>query len=532
MVKVYYNGIDAFSGIAATPFIGINDEVINYGQRWGVAQNISLNGMITGSCEDSFNDLINKQNQLFGNFSSDFKDFEIIDNDIPIFSGKYAKIQNIDFDQSPYIRTANFKIDLQVYPESLFSGTFGVLEPMSDIKYSEQSDGTVNITRSFSAKGFNTSSNGNNALANARSYVQSLTGSAQDIVTPKFISIFPDLNILSPRKISENINRMESTYGIDIDYILRKDACTSSLFRYNVDISYDQERGIYSVSLKGSLDGGQNSSMEQLRSELSTLKPFDLAFYEFNKVTNYGYLNPEPESFSVNENPADGIIDFNYEYTSDPQKIKFDYNVDINNEYITDQISVNFNGTFVARGPQKTRLAALEQELANFNVIPLCQKFYLENVQGPSLPMNTNIKNYKVNRDFNQSTINVQASFDNSQIPPLDFKSFVWNVSIMPSINRYNPIQFLDGSNGYFDLNYYSRGKITVQGSAVIAKSGDYTEVVRQQALQILNAYALDFSSRVRMEDKVDRKLKAEDNGYIYNFSISDSCETPIFTVS
>lgn len=531
MVKVYYNGIDAFSGIAATPFIAINDEIINYAQRWGVVQNISLNGMITGECDNSFNDIIDKQTRLFDNFSSDFKEFKIIDNEEIAFSGNYVKIQNIDFDQSAYIRTADFKIDLQVYPESLFSGTFGVLDPVSEIKYAEQQDGTVNITRSFSAKGFNTSSAANNALHNARAYVQSMTGSAADIVTPKFISIYPSLTGLSPRKISENINRMESTYGIDIDYILRKGACTDSLFKYTVDINYDQEKGVYSVSLKGSLNGGEFKTIDQLRSELSTLNAFDLAFYEFNKVTNYGYLNPQPESFSINENAPDAIIDFTYEYTTDPQKVKFDYTVDINNEYITDQVTVNLNGTFVARGPQKLRLQKLEQELAAFNPIPLCQKYYIENIENASLPLNTNAKNYKVNRDLTQSTIAVQASFDNSQMPPSGFKSFTWNISVNPSINRYTPIQFLDGGNGYFDLNYYNRGKITLQGSAIVDNSGDYSSLTREEAGKILEQYAGQFTRRVKVEDKVERRLKAEENGYIYNFTLSETCETPIFSI-
>jgi hypothetical protein len=531
MVKVYYNGIDAFSGISATPFIGISDEIINYAQRWGVAQNISLNGLITGSCNDSFNDIIAKQQQLFDNFGQDFKEVKIIDNNVETFVGKYVKVKDISFDQSAYIRTANFKINLEVYPESLFSGTFGVTDPSSDIKYTEQQDGTVSITRSFSAKGFNTSSTQNNALNNAITYVRSLTGSAEDIITPKFIALYPNLTNLCPRKISENINRMDGTYGVNIDYILRKGASTTSIFQYDIDTSYDDERGLYTVTLRGSLNGGICKTMQQLRQEFLTFNPFALTFAKFKQITNYPYLNPEPDSFSVNENPTDNIIDFNYSYTSNPQKIKFDYSIDISNEYPTDQVAVNFNGTFTADGPQLQRLPILENELQKINIVPLCQKFYLENVKDASLPMNVNPKSYKVTRDITQSTINIQASFDNGQFPPSDFKSFTWNVSISPSIRRYNPIQFLNGDNGFFDLNYYNRGKITVQGSAIIASNADRTNDVRQQALQILNNYAAGFSSRVRSEDKVDRKLKAEENGYVYNFTLTDTCETPIFSI-
>jgi hypothetical protein len=127
----------------------------------------------------------------------------------------------------------NFTIDLTSYSENLFTGTYGVLDPVSTIKYTEQQDGTVAITRSFSARGFNTSNGTNNALSNARSYVQSLTG-VSSLILPKFINITPSQSNLCPRKISETVNRFNSEYSIDIDYLLRKGARTSSIISYNV----------------------------------------------------------------------------------------------------------------------------------------------------------------------------------------------------------------------------------------------------------------------------------------------------------
>lgn len=530
MVKVFYNGIDVFSGVAPTPFIGIDDEFITYGQRWGVSKKITLQGMITGSCAESYTGLISKQNRVFSGFNQDFKDLVITQTGSPIFTGRYIKVNSIDFDQSTYVGLVNFNIDLTSYSENLFSGTYGVLEPVSTIKYTEQQDGTVAITRSFSAQGFNTSNGTNNALSNARTYVQSLTG-VGSLILPKFINITPSASNLCPRKIAETVDRFNSTYSLDIDYILRKGANTSSIISYTVDADYDDERGLYTASINGSLDGGSCRTMSQLRTEFAKFRPYDITLTNFTKLTNYTFLNREPDNFSITENDIENKIDFNYSYTSDPQDIKFDYNIDISNEFLTDQISLGFNGTITARGPEVSRLARAEAALSSLDIVPLCQQFYLENVSNPSLPMNTNPKNYNVKRDRINGTISIQSSFDNSQIPPQGFKTFDWSISITPSTNQYNPIQYLNGNNGAFNLNMFNRGQISVQGSATFETSDDKTSLVRNKAIEILNLYALGFSNRLRTEDKVERNLRAEDNGYGYSFSLTETAETPIFSI-
>jgi hypothetical protein len=364
MVEVFYNGINPFSGIAATPFVGVSDQMINYGQRWAVAQNVVLNGLVTGNCNNSFLDLVQKQRQIFSGFANDGAELQIIQNGTAQFSENYAKINNISFDAAQYSRGLNFKIDLTVYPQSLFSGSFGVLDPVSDIKYSEQVDGTVNITRSFSAKGLATSLS---AIQNATNYVQSLTGSA-DIITPAFISsIYPSYVNLCPRKITENINRLEGTYSVNIDYILRKNASTSTILKYSTDFAYDDERGTYSASIKGSLDGGMCKTMQDLKSDFRQLNFYAITLSQFP----YGYLNPNPGSISIEENENNNSIGFSYSYDSEPQDVKLRHTIDITSDYLSDKSEVNFSATFTARGPQNARLQKAEAAAQNFNPLPI-----------------------------------------------------------------------------------------------------------------------------------------------------------------
>ena len=103
----------------------------------------------------------------------------------------------------------------------------------------------------------------------------------------------------------------------------------------------------------------------------------------------------------------------------------------------------------------------------------------------------------------------------------------------MPSFYQYKPVQFIDGTNAAFNLNYFKRGKISIQGNAVFDNSNDNSALIRNEAINILNQYSNNFTNRVRVEDKIDRNLTSQDNnGYNYTFSISDTCETPIFSLT
>lgn len=543
MVKVLYNGIDAFAANGAqTPFIAMSDQMINYGQRWGVAKNITLNGMITGSAcgSGAYLSLLSSQTGIVGAFSQDFKPLVIQDGDAVSLSGNYIRVNSLDFDKSAYFSTLNFKINLTYYPPELFTGTYGVTAPVSTIKYTEQPDRTVNITRSFSAKGFNTAINGqNNALNNAINYVQSLTGT-NNIISPAFIPLFaasanPNAiasSSILPRKISETVNRMDSTYSVNIDYTLRENAQTSTVLGYTVDINYDEQQGFYTVSFHGTLNGTQSQSIEKLRQEFALLNVYQLTYYIFNNTTQYPSLNPNPQSVSVNENEQDNLIDFSYTYTTDPQTVKFDYTVTLDGDNLSDKTTVDFNGTLTAKGPQALRLAQLESQLANLNVTNLCQVAYNTNANSSAV-MNPIPKKYNIKRNLtnNNNSYNISASFDNSPIPPIaELKAFTWAIDVTPSLFAYYPIQFLNGDNGLFNMNYYKRGKISMKGSALAADNSDYSQQILSQALNIFNNYAASFSNRVRVESKVTRDQFADENGYKYSFVLTDTCETPIFS--
>lgn len=525
MVKVFYNGNDVFENIAPTPFFGVEEQMINYKDRWGSIRNINLEGFITGECQD-FNFFVNKQNTLINNFANDFKLFEIKENSTTVFSGEYTKINSIEFAESVYNGVVPFTIQLSTYDKSFFTGFYGITEPKNSTEYREERDGTVVISRSFSAKGFNTGTN--NALANAISYVSSISG-VGSLIAPQFIT--SNTSNLIPRSISETVDRLNSVYSVNIDYLYRKNASSSTILSYNIDISYNEENGVYEASINGRLNAPMGVSFSSLRTEFESFKSsiYSLVVTKFTEITNFNYLQSIPDTFNINENELENTIEFSYTYTSDPFDPKFSANYSLNYDYVKDLYNLNINGVLTTKGPQVLREDTLEDELKKIDVKSLALNFYNSNVSN-SAPLNTNYKSYQIDRNKTSPQISITAQFDNSPIPPAPFKSFQHSVSINPSFFIHIPIQFLNGDNGVFKMNFYKRGSVSVQGTA-ISDLDNVEGLVRSEALKLLNFYLAKIGSRrtLRIEDKIEKQLQSEENGFVYTFTLSDSCETRIW---
>jgi hypothetical protein len=522
MVKVFYNGNDVFQDIGPTPFFGTEEQFINYGNRWGNIRNINLEGFITGECQD-FTFFVNKQNTLFNRLANDFKTFEIKEDGVTIFSGQHVKINSINFGESVYNGIVPFSIELSSYEENFFTDFYGVIEPQNNTEYQEQRDGTVNITRSFSAKGFNT--NTNTALNNAISYVSTITG-IETLIAPQFITA--NTSNLIPRNISETIDRLNSVYSVNIDYLYRKNSSSSTILSYTTDVSYSEENGVYGVSLRGSISAPIGYSFSSLRSEFASFKPliYSLATTKFIEITNFTYLNQVPDSFNIDENELENTINFSYVYSSEPFNPKFDVNYNVEYDYVKDLYTLGLNGTLTTKGPQKLREDILENELNKIDIKSLALNFYNTNATN-STPLNTNYTNYKIDRNKTSPQISISAQFDNSPIPPNNFKSFTHTVSINPSFFIHIPIQFKNGDNGVFRMNFYKRGVVSVQGSAV-SNLSNLESSVRNEGLKLLDTYAstVRATRRVRVEDRVERQIQSTENGFVYTFTLSDSCET------
>ena len=538
---VKYGTFDFSTVCGYDPFVGINDESIIVGGKFQTLKRVTIQGKIlptSPNCANESNNVTSKINQLILGLKNDFQLLQA--GDIQL---NFAKCESVDIDQSSFFGGANFTATFSAYPSELSAIGAYVLDPVDNKQFTEGEDGTISISRQISVKGI--TAGNKSALQNAREFISDSYPNqgykkAPDIFFELGQLKGPGLNnaTLKPRRIVETINRMEGTISIDIDFVYRNNAPTNNtVLSYSVDIGYEDKSGIYTATLNGSLvtadtDNNSDAIRQNLKTDLNKLNFFNLTINVFRRLTGFNYLNPEPESFSVKEDIENNTITFNYSYVSDPYPVKQSLNYDIQYDNVRDITTVSVNGTLTARGPQKSRKAQLESALASLNLYNLAQSFFTRYAISKNPNLNKNPENYSITRNqFGPNnevvdSINVSATYSNQYLEESGLIKFEYNLSANPSIDVYLPVQFLDGSNGMFDMNFYKRGTISVNGSA-LGKTNNLAGTVRSLALSKLNslASAVGASNRVRTQDNVTYPRESDD-GYVYSFTIEDNCET------
>lgn len=526
---VNYNGFD-FSTICggADPFVGVSDEQILIGGRFRTLKRVTVQGRIISdspSCPNS-STVTSKIKTLIDSLKNDF---------LPLtaggFSLSFARCESIDVNQSNFFAGADFTVNFVGYPSSLSTFGFEVLDPVDNKQITENKDGTISLSRSISARGISTNSSPN-AITNARSFINSLNPLA--VPPPIFFTIGQLVNpgnSLLPRRVVETVNRLEGAVNLDIEFVYRNTVPNNSIIlSYTVDVSYDDKSGIYSLSINGTLTGALSTTQQNLKDALSRVNIFSIARSKFAELTGETYLNPEPEQFSIEEDNLNNSISFNYTYVSDPFDVKNSISYNFSYDRVRDIATVTLNGTLTVRGSQKLKKQKLEQALASLNFFSLANNFFLQQSTSNSQPLNPNPINKSITYNkfeevVNQIQFNIEFS-NQYTVVDSDILRFDYTLSATPSIDVYTPIQFLDGGNGAFNLNFYKRGTISIKGSA-LAKTNNATNKIRSLALGKLSNFARQnsFKQNVLIEDNITTPLES-DGGYTYNFSISENCET------
>ena len=248
MTQLFYNNIQILSG-QATPLVGKQESNIRYGERWATKTSITLHGQITGC---GFASLVGQQNSLINAFSLDFQNFQIKEGANIILNKPFCFVKSINFPSSDYKGPLDYSISLDCYEENLFTGVYGILDPIDQWQFEESKDGIITATHIISANGFNTTNGASNALSNAMSFVNSKTGINQNI-QPHFISTPSGVNFCLKSR-AEKIDRFGGNYAITETYIGDKYYGLDGVLRYKTDYSCN-EQGIVQVSIKGDVDG-------------------------------------------------------------------------------------------------------------------------------------------------------------------------------------------------------------------------------------------------------------------------------------
>lgn len=443
------------------PFVSRNQEIINFGDRWGEITKITLEGQLTGVCPDDFRQLITGQANLISGFSKDFKKLIISENNNIIFESDTCTVRSINFDQSRYVKLLNYTIELDCYEKDFFAQTFGVLDPVNEYTFTENEDKSIAINHNISARGINTSTF--SAMDNARNYVYSLTGYDTNIIP---VNIKNTNYIPLLKSYVESINRLNGSYGIQESYVvdISNDPYINSQYftRYTTSINKSLNNDFDSISIQGSIQGAKRTEFTGVRYYASGLNLYNICTGAFGSST---LLNNIPISLSFDENSEAKTI--NFSATFDTSKIVdtendifenndyFDGNIEISKDTITSITSVSISGPIIVkRGNLKERY-----EKAKFYVNEIINEEgsvpdYLYNraleayvkmksvMNIPSLiNLNPNFKSYNINESPEKGEITLSATFDDRDVPPNLYytKSNNFQISFEPKIDLFRP---------------------------------------------------------------------------------------------
>jgi hypothetical protein len=514
--EILYNGINLFSGVASTPFVGRTLEPIRYGSIWGTLEVFSLEGQITGLCSDGLSEIIQKSQVILNGLSStEFGEFSIVDNGTQIVSKPYVKVRSFNLEEDITVGIKPFQIELEAYEEDFFSGYYGVVDPTNDISYEETQEGNILINRTCSARGFNTSAS---ALQNAIDYVQSTIST---ILPVSSILIEKNGTIASPvlTSVTEEINRLEGSYSLTKKYASNARGPNSGfLFEISYDISYSETEGVYQISANGSLTAGIGSTVSDLRLAFEKVKLYELCRQAMSKYNGLN-INPNPLNLNVTENLRDSSLSFSASFNTDTiaSDIDFTYDVSIELNDLVDLANVSFNGSVRGRLGQNARWNKIKQFYETVDVFGICQSALQEEFAGRKLTIKPS--SYSSDFDERNGEIRINASFleihEKNKWSHL-FRSFDYSLSFAPGVKIKHKIQTLSNGSKVFDINSASRSSCSISGTAAILNECSVNSIVndiKSVMLSILAEYNISnyFVESISVTEGKEKKAPSYD---------------------
>lgn len=482
--EIFYNGYAVLSGLP-TPYVGKSTEYIRIGERWGQSETWSLNGFITGCDKDSLE--LSRQSVL-GDFSQGFGQIEIGTG----ITLNPVRINNISFDSSEYIGSIPYTIEFSYYPSSSFSGFnfsgyFGVIEPSDEIVYSENPDGTMDISRNISAVGFTTDAdNINSALDNAKNFIHAYSGIW---VNPFIISTTgTDLTryLVSTEESFDRLsNRASLNQKFKTDLLNPRG---SLVHRYTVGIT--ENYGQYSeVNYNGQIDVGRYGELEDAREAYVNFKnSIDTTFVTKEEVTEDPYINRLTYNFGFLS--GEGVKNI--------PEIADDFTITVSEDAGSSLFQASINGTLTPNygclGQRYVKLLNSLQHAkeANYHydlMVDIYEDFYKtsrgsKQNRPQQVFLNPKPLSYEESTSEKNITASYSASFNDRFIPSefSDDEAFDLKIDFKPPIRqRAIKESFVGGKYICQDLGVLSRENISVS----IDKRG-----VEQYSLDNLKEYA------------------------------------------
>lgn len=522
-VKVFYNNVDVFQGIAPTPFVSISQDYIDYGNKWNQVTNISLEGQLTGQFvgAKSYSLLNDAAKSLHERFKDNYKTLSIKENGTDLYVGNNAVINSINIEESSWYGLLPFTIDLSVYSENYFQDYYGVVEPEENFAFNEENGDILNLVHSISAKGIVV--NNQNAIQNAKDWVLSRVNNFNQIspILSKNAGATQDRQFIL-YSTQEVIDRFNGTYSVERTYrkSLNLENPDNCLLTYNIDLNYNVDDGLVTASINGNLEGNNLSTLKQ---EYNKLDLYNLC----NKISKDTYnelLTNRALSQSIEEVGEENTLTFSASFNNDTSnEITNNYTIDINEDSLKCIRTASINANISCKyGDLKTKMQKVEQfyrtQFSAKNLVN--QEFAKEfNTKLNPEPLTESITFDKFNAQINYS-----AQFTDKKISIFeDILNLSSNVNYTPSIKIYvpNTSAFTARDHNVQNLECANRSKIEISVTAV-AKSNKDISIAERAVNDELNRIILNYKLvNPLLEDKLITKnndLKSVTRSETYSF--------------
>lgn len=377
-IKIFYNNIDLFSGIAPIPFISIDQDFVNFNTGFNQITKMSMEGQLTGRYLGnlSYYEITSGFNLLLNRLSNNYGSLSITENNEILFSGDNVILDSITTEDSSWYGILPFTINFEIYETGLFNIFYGVVDPEENIDFSEDDGFITNLTHTISARGLKT---GNlNAIESAKNWVKTRTGNWNKIV-PAFIKTGNGSNFFL-NSSKESIDRFNGSYKLENSYIKSTslESPKNAILNYSLDLSSGIDDGLVTVNLDGSFKNNIVTGLNSLRSGYVDYNFYNIANEAAFKTFGIT-LNTKPIKQSINEELNNNTLSFNLIYNNDllPNIIN-DYTITIDTDPIKNISNVSLSAKLSAKyGDIDTRWGLVQNYYTgNFNGYNLAKTEY------------------------------------------------------------------------------------------------------------------------------------------------------------
>lgn len=330
------------------PLFSWSTEMVRDGRGSGIALRNSLDftGTFLETSGDASNisDIVDARSGLLAALEQDHQEFKILENGSGLVSGVYPRISELSMDEGVWADKASYSFSA-VWEEAIGSNT--VQDFSETWSYEEQEDNkTASVSHSLSAVGINTSTSGNNSLANARTFVSSrATYSNSPASHPAFVQVSGSYSGYEGRR-SEDVDVTGGAFSVSQVFTL-----SDTAYIHNQRSSLSVSAGITSLQIDGEIVGlGRTTTAltNALSGWTSTVRD-NLATDASGAYTALGgsatlyTANPVSETLSQDEQA--GTLTYSREY-SDSEEANLPSGIDTLDISVQDSQPVELSSSF------------------------------------------------------------------------------------------------------------------------------------------------------------------------------------------